>query len=203
MSKIYDMIDKNQKKDRFYAWASTKISSAYAPLWLFFIYLSEMFHCLPLDPVWVLFGAENRSKKIIFTLLTTLASVLTAIVGYCLGVFTWDLIHSYILDHLISKSLFEKIVYIYQKYEALAVVSGALLPFPFKVITISAGVCKAEFFLFIVCILIGRLARFLLLGQVIKIYGEKIREVMQKYFSHTVLAVVIKIMLACLLLWWM
>lgn len=201
-SKIYAMKAVTYKKDRFYSWASTKIASGFAPLWLFFIYLTELVHCVPLDPIWVLFSSGNKDKKINFIVLSTLASVLTAVAGYCLGLFLWDFLSPYVLGHLISRSFFEKIVYLYQQYEAIAVALGAFIPFPLKVITISAGVCKASFLPFIFSVLIGRVLRFFMLDQVIKMYGEKIQEIMRRYFSHTVIAVLLKIMLACLLLWW-
>ncbi len=198
---MVSMIQEIKLKDRFYIWASAKVRTPLAPLWLYLFFLTETFFFIPLDPLLMVYCLENPSKRFYYAAIATLASLTTAVIGYLLGLYLWDLLSPYILDHLISTSFFHKIEMHYEKYESLAVIIGSVLPFPFKAITLSAGACHLPFTLFIGAIAFGRALRFFSLSHLMHRFGEKLRSLMQKYMSHAALAVGVKIIVTIAVLW--
>ena len=67
------------------------------------------------------------------------------------------------------------------------VFTAGFTPIPFKLITISSGTFNINFFMFIIASTLSRSARFLLLGALIFVFGEKIRFFIEKYFNLLVI----------------
>lgn len=188
-------------KDRFYAWAGEKIRSPLAPLWLFLFFFAEILLFIPLDPLLMMYCIENPRRRFYYVLIATISSLLTALIGYFIGLYLWDLISPYILDHLLSTSFFYKLEMHYEKYEGLAVGLGSLLPFPLKAITLSAGACKLPLMLFLTAVFIGRFIRFFSLSQLMQYFGPQVKVFLEKYFSQAVIAVGVKIAAMAAIVW--
>lgn len=190
-------------KDRFYAWAGAKIRSPLAPLWLFLFFFAEIILFIPLDPLLMMYCIENPRRRFYYAIIATFSSLMAALVGYFIGLYLWDLLSPYILDHLISTSFFHKLELHYEKYESLAVGVGSLLPFPLKAITLSAGACKLPVALFLLAVFTGRLIRFFSVSQLMQHFGPRVKVFMEKYLSKAAIAVGVKIALTAALVWFL
>ncbi len=186
---------------KFYTWACQKVHSPWAALWLGCIFLMEILLFVPLDLVLMLFCLEKREKRMFFATLSTLASLLSGIIGYLIGWLLWDTIGPYLVGYVVSEDFFNRLSLHYAQYESLAVLAGALLPIPFKVLVLSAGFCQVPFLPFVLCILIARAARFFLLAQAMYLWGEKISSFIDRYFNRIVMAVGAKIALTFTFFW--
>ena len=67
---------------------------------------------------------------------------------------------------------------------------------PYKVITLTAGVCKLPVIPFIGASIIVRGSRFFLFAALAKKYGKQIREYIDRYFNLLVLLVLLIIVLS-------
>jgi membrane protein YqaA with SNARE-associated domain len=186
---------------KFYLWASLKTNSRFAPVWLGVIFLFELIFFIPLDAVLLLFCLENPARRYLYALMATLSSLMTGMIGYYLGHIAWDFLHPYILDHWISTSLFNRITIHYQAVQNWAVFLGALLPVPYKAITLSAGVCHLSLFSFVVAVMLGRWVRFFIIVKAIEKWGMQIKSFMDRHFHRLLVAVGIKIAFALSFFW--
>lgn len=186
---------------KFYNWASLKAKQRLAPLWLGIIFLFELIFFIPMDAVLLVFCLENPSRRYFYAAMATVASALTGVIGYFLGHLLWDVLQPYVLDHLISSNFFNQICAHYLAIQNWAVFLGALLPVPYKAITLSAGVCHLMFIPFFGAILAGRMLRFFLIAKATEKWGAQIKTFIDKHFHRFVVAVGIKIAFALSFIW--
>jgi membrane protein YqaA with SNARE-associated domain len=187
--------------NKLYAWASLKANKRLAPLWLGFIFLTELIFFIPMDAILLLFCLENPARRYYYAAMATLASVITGAIGYFLGHLAWDFLAPYVLDHLISASFFNQITEHYLAVQNWAVFLGALLPVPYKAITLSAGVCHLNFIPFFGAVLAARMLRFFLIAKATEKWGVQIKAFIDKHFHRFVIAVGIKIAFALSFFW--
>ena len=64
-------------------------------------------------------------------------------------------------------------------------------PIPYKLFSISAGAFELDFKRFMLASLIGRGGRFFLVGLVIMVFGEPVKELLDKYFDLAAIAVIV------------
>ncbi len=186
---------------KLYNWAITKAESRRSPFWISLLFFLEIALFLPLDAVLMFFCLQNRKKIPLYITLTVLASTLSGLMGYLIGHFLWDLAGPYIVPNLISEITFDKFSLQFQHYESWAVFFGALLPFPLKVLTLSAGVFHLGIVPFMSYFFVARLLRFSLIGGAMMIWGDKVKAFLDRHFHKVILAIGAKMALAFGLLW--
>lgn len=186
---------------KIYNWALTKAESNRSTLWISLLFFLEIALFLPLDAVLMFFCLQNRKKIPLYIAITAVASTLSGLIGYLMGHFLWDLVGPYVVPSLISEATFDKFSVQFQHYESWAVFFGALLPFPLKVLTLSAGVFQLGVVPFISYFLIARLVRFSLIGGAMMIWGDKVKAFLDRHFHKVMLLIGAKIAAAFGLLW--
>lgn len=190
-----------KKHSKLYTWAIQKANSPKAPFWVGLLFSLELFLFIPLDAILMFFCLENRKKIFLYVAIAAIASALSGLVGYLAGHFLWDLIGSYIVPHLISHASFGRISNHMQLYENWAVFIGALIPFPLKALSLTAGVFHLGLLPFFLCISCARTLRFLLIGVAILLWGESIKNFVERHFHRIILVIGAK-MAAIFLLFW-
>jgi membrane protein YqaA with SNARE-associated domain len=194
--------DMNEKTPTpLYSWALQKATSPKAPLWIGLLFALELFLFIPLDAILMFFCLQNRSRIFLYASIATIASLVSGLIGYFLGHFLWDLISSYVVPHLISNAAFERISSQFQNYENWAVFFGALVPFPLKALSLGAGVFHLGFLPFALCFAAARTLRFLLIGGMMAIWGEKVKLFVERHFSRIIMAACAKIAMVFLFFW--
>lgn len=186
---------------KLYNWAITKAESKRSPFWISLLFVLEIALFLPLDAILMFFCLQNRNKTFLYVILATLASTVSGLVGYLLGHFLWDLIGPYVVPHIISTASFTRISHHFVQYESWAIFFGAILPFPLKVLTLSAGVFKLGVLPFITYFLSARLIRFLLIGGSALIWGDRLKNFLDRHFHRIILAIGAKVAIAFIFLW--
>ena len=76
----------------------------------------------------------------------------------------------------------------FHRHGAPAILIAAFTPLPYKVFAISAGVLDMDRRMFVVTSLIGRGARFFLLGGLIFFYGDSVQDFIQRNFDLLTIA---------------
>lgn len=186
---------------KFYHWANAKASSSKAPLWLGLLFFLELVLLVPLDAIMIFFCLQKRNHIFLYVMIATIASTLSAVGGYLLGHFLWDLIGNWVVPHLIPLATFEQISHHLEAYENWAVFLCALFPLPLKALSLISGVFHLSFFPFVTCLTTARLIRFGLIGTVMAIWGEKLKLFLDRHFHRVFLLLGAKIALATGAFW--
>ena len=125
----------------------------------------------------------------------SIASVFGGILGYFIGFALWQFIGDWVFANFawahLTPENFRKFEALYQKYDFWVVFTCGFTPLPYKVCTISAGIAKINFPMFIIASVISRSARFFMVAGLMGWKGEKIRPVIEKYFNWFSLAFVL------------
>jgi membrane protein YqaA with SNARE-associated domain len=154
--------------NRLYKWMESWVHSVYAHQALAILFYVEALLFLPADPLLIFYCMQRKNNAFRYALIATAASVLGGITVYAIGGALWhiygeQIIHSPIINTLISPATFYSLSAQYKKNMWLALLLPALIPMvPYKAITLSAGFCQLSLIPFIICSCIARGSRYLL-----------------------------------------
>ena len=166
------------------AWAY-RPSAAYALSALSFA--ESSFFPVPPDVLLLPLVLGNRRKWLRYAFLCSLASVLGGVFGYCIGVWLWAGIDQYAFDWFswagFTPDKFREVSQAYENWNFWVVFTAGFTPLPFKLITITAGVCRINFVVFLVAAVISRSARFFMVSGLAYAFGPKITPFIDKYFN--------------------
>ncbi|MGB3635293.1 MAG: YqaA family protein [Rubrobacteraceae bacterium] len=158
------------------AWAATP----YAPLALFILtFWESSFFPVPTDPLLIAMAVAAPENALIFAGICTIASVMGAALGYFIG----KKGGRPIVERLFNEKKVHAAEKLYQRYDVWAVGAAAFTPIPYKVFTITAGIAQLRFLPFMLVSIVGRGARFFLLGMLVYFFGPQIQNVIDQYFE--------------------
>jgi len=178
---------------RLYDWVLKWAETPYGPIALFILAFAEAsFFPVPPDALLIALALGSRLKSLRFALNCAVASVLGAILGYGIGHFAWwtgagefSVLAVFFFNHIpgFSEQLFYRIQEQYNQWNFWIIFTAGFTPIPYKVFTITAGAFNINFYMFIVASIVSRSARFFLVAGLIRLYGDPIREFIDKYFN--------------------
>lgn len=170
---------------KLYDWMLAFADKPYAGRALFGLsFIESSFFPIPPDPLLMAMGAEKPDKAIRFAGLTTLGSVLGAILGFAIGMFLMDTVGEWLLDmYDKDRHTWDKIDTWFDEYGMYALLMAAITPIPFKVFTLFSGATGLAFLPFLGACIVGRAFRFYLEGVLLKYFGKPILAWMEKWFD--------------------
>ena len=89
------------------------------------------------------------------------------VIGYSLGFFIFDLIKNHF--DLTKQDTFLKF---YNDWGIIAVFLGGFTPIPYKIIALTSGYSKFNFFFFVILSILSRGLRFYIIGFIVQKYGD-------------------------------
>jgi membrane protein YqaA with SNARE-associated domain len=166
-----------------YDWTLSLAARKSAEWWLAFIaFVESSIFLVPADVLYLPMTLARPERAYRYALVATVASVLGGIAGWFIGHYAYEAIAVPVLQ------FYGK----YDEFEALRTSSGvgfiilmlitsgaAHLP-PIKVVTILSGVIGVSLPLFVGLAIVARGGRFLLLAWLLRRYGERIRDFIEK-----------------------
>ena len=165
--------------ERVLSWSRHK----HAPRYLAALSFSESsFFPIPPDVMLAPMVLANPHKAWNLALLTTVTSVLGGLLGYLIGMFSFELVEPILRDagyypkYLQAKEWFDE-------WGFWAVFLAGFSPIPYKVFTITAGVIAMPFLPFVVASAIGRGARFFLVAALLSWGGKGMEDTLRKYID--------------------
>ncbi|MFT3726620.1 MAG: YqaA family protein [Terricaulis sp.] len=177
-------------KDRTVALAK----SPHAERGLFVLAFAESsFFPIPPDVVLAPMAAAQPQKWARFALITMVASVLGAILGYAIGFFAAETLGKWILDFFHLTAAFEAFKAKSKDLMPLVILGQGLIPVPYKLVTIACGIMRYSLPILIGCSIITRSARFFGVSYVAKRYGPQIAPVIAKRVRLTLAIVAVLI----------
>ncbi len=146
------------------------------------------FFPLPPDPLLMAMGAGKPHRALRYALVTTLASVAGALLGYFIGAVLMDSLGRWLLDlYDPERAVWARIEIWYDENGVYALLLAALTPIPFKVFTIASGALALPFAPFVGAALLGRGARFFAEGLLLRHFGAPITAWMERWFDWVAL----------------
>lgn len=180
---------------RLYDWVLHWAATPYG-LWALFLlaFAESSFFPIPPDVLLIALCVARPKRSFRYALVCALGSILGGCLGYLIG---WQFMASVGERIVALYGLTDKVAYIenlYQTYDAWAVGIAGFTPIPYKVFTITAGMFKINFPVFILASAVSRSARFFIVGGLIFLFGSSIQRFIDRYFdllavSFTVLLV--------------
>lgn len=170
---------------RAYDWMLHFAERPYAEAALFGLAFAEAsFFPIPPDPLLLAMGAGRPQRAWRYGLITTVASVSGALLGYAIGRFAMATVGEWLLDVYDPRRAFwGKVQSWYDAHGALALLVAAITPIPYKVFTIASGACSMQLPPFVVVSLFGRGARFMAEGTLLRFFGAPIVAWIDRWFE--------------------
>lgn len=113
-------------------------------------------------------------------LLTTLASVAGALIGYLIGMLAIDLVVP-VIDYFGYAEGYAEAQAWFRKWGFLAVVVAAFTPIPYKLFTIAAGAMSMVLVPFLAASLVGRGGRFFLVAALVAWGGPRVEAQLRRH----------------------
>ena len=143
-------------------------------------FAESSFFPIPPDVILVPMCLAQPHKARLFAAVCTIASVLGGILGYFIGAFLYDTLGQWLISLYGYGDSVEAFREAYAKWGAWIILIKGMTPIPYKIVTIASGFAGYDFFMFVLLSLITRGARFFLVAELLRIYGDPIREFIEK-----------------------
>lgn len=172
-------------------WFKEKAQTPRARMWLgIYSFTETLILPFPTDVFLALMVHADRARAWLLATLTTVTSVLGAVVAYTLSFFFYEAVIAPIALALgLEVEVAHTLTTVHQ-YAFLAIFLGALTPIPYTPVIIAAGFLNINFFVFVLASLLGRGTRYVLVTFLTLFFGVAILPRVQKV-ATTVTAIVL------------
>jgi len=143
-------------------------------------FAESSFFPVPPDVILVPMALAKPEKARLYALVCTLASVAGGILGYFIGAFLYDTLGKWLISLYGYGEGVETFRAAYAEWGSWIILIKGMTPIPYKIVTITSGFAGYDFFMFVLLSFITRGARFFLEAELLRIYGEPIREFIEK-----------------------
>ena len=135
---------------RIYDWTMRKAASDSAPHALFAVsFIESSFFPIPPDVMLVPMVLANRDKAWWYATLATIGSVIGGAFGYAIGYYFFEALGEPILRLYGKAESFHTFTQWFNEWGVWIILAKGPTPFPYKVLTIAAGVAHMPFLPFI------------------------------------------------------
>jgi len=169
---------------RLYDWMMEKAASDRAPYALFWVaFIESSFFPIPPDVMLVPMVLAKRMKAWFFAAVATVGSVIGGVFGYAIGFFFFETLGKPVLAFYGKAESFGEFAQWFNDYGVWILIIKGMTPFPYKVLTIAAGVTHMNLLEFVLASIVARSMRFYLVAGLLYFFGEPIREFIEKRLS--------------------
>jgi membrane protein YqaA with SNARE-associated domain len=152
--------------------------------WLALIaFLESSVFPIPPDVLLVPLVLADRRRAFRYAAVCTVASVIGGWAGYAIGYWLFEAIGQRILALYHLSDQFAQFRDTFNAYGFWIILAKGATPFPYKLITITAGVTHFDLATFSIASVLTRGARFFLLTTLLWYFGEPIRHFIERYLT--------------------
>lgn len=179
---------------RLYDWTLHWAETPYAvPALAVLAFAESSFFPVPPDVLLIVLALAAPKRSFWFAAVCSIASVVGGLAGYAIGYFVWQGVDQFFFTYVFSEETFRQVAELYQDNAFWAVFTAGFTPIPYKVFTITGGVCQIDLATFLLASVISRSARFFTVAALFFFFGPPIKRFIDKYFN--LLAVVFTVLL--------
>ena len=163
-------------------WTERVNNSKYI-LWLLFAlsFLETIVLPIPIEVVLIPLMAINRERIWTIATVTTAGCLVAALVGYGVGMALYQSAGTWFIEAMGYAHAYESFQAFFDKHGFIAILVVGILPIPFQVAMITAGLSAYSVYLFALAALIARGLRYYGLAWLVKHFGERAREIWQRH----------------------
>lgn len=169
---------------RLYAWMMKWGDSPQAEKALFgFSFTESSFFPIPPDPLLITLVMANAKKWLRLALITTVASVLGALLGYLIGFALFETLGQPIIDTYGLQEDFNSVGESYERNAFITIFTAGFTPIPFKVFTLASGLFRVNLLTLLIASILSRGMRFLIVAWLSQKLGSKYKEKIERYID--------------------
>ena len=166
---------------RIYDWTMRKAASDGAPNALFAVsFIESSFFPIPPDVMLVPMVLANRARAWWYATVATIGSVIGGAFGYAIGYYFFEALGEPILRLYGKAGSFQTFTQWFNEWGVWIIIVKGMTPFPYKVLTIAAGVAHMPFLPFMAASGVARAMRFYLVAGLLYFFGEPIRDFIEQ-----------------------
>jgi len=164
-----------------------RITESKHGLWLIGLasFLETIIIPIPIELVLIPYMVINRQRVWLIATVTTIGCLLGAIVGYGFGYFLFESAGRWLIETYEHQQAYENFRQLFEDHGFWAIVSIGVVPIPFQIAMITAGVAGYSFFLFLLASTIARGIRYFGLAVLVIMFGKQAQQLWEAH-SRTV-----------------
>ena len=184
-----------------YNW-TIKLSATRYALWALAIvaFAESSFFPIPPDILLIPLIIAKPKNAYLIAFIAMVASVFGGGLGYYIGLKLYETVGIIIINFYHAQQLFLDFQTQFNKYGAAAVLFAGVTPFPYNIITISSGIAGMPIYQFFIFSIIARGARFFIIAILLRLYGEPIRNFIERHLNLLFIAFMVLLVLGFLLI---
>lgn len=180
-------------------WIGKYVDTKFGPYLLGILAFFEGILPIPTSSLLAFYCLHNKNKAFIYALSLTVISLFSAFFGYLMGSIFWESFGKNLIIFFKAQELFNKVMNFYKDYQGFTIFFSIIVPIPFKLLTIGAGVGKFPLLKFLIYSSIARGIRFFAIATSIYIWGEKVNSLLKRYFYYIIILGIILFILIWLI----
>jgi len=179
---------------RLYDWTMRLAGSRHAvPALAGVSFAESSFFPIPPDVILVPMALARPDRARYYALVCTVASVLGGLLGYAIGALLYDTVGAWLIQAYGYGERMEEFRHAYAAWGAWIILIKGLTPIPFKLVTIASGFAGYDLLWFVILSIITRGFRFFLVAELLRHYGEPIRDFIERRLNLVTTAFVLVI----------
>lgn len=148
-----------------------------------------------IDPLLALLVLAQPKRWLRLSLVASGTSVLGGIAGYAIGALFFNIIGAQIIVLYGLEDAFAHTAALFDNNAFLVVLFGAFTPIPYKIFALTGGVLGVNLLVFIFASLVGRVARFIIVGYIVKQFGTQLLSRYSRHLNIITIAVVLLVLI--------
>ena len=179
---------------RLYDWTISLAQSPRASWALALVAFAESsFFPIPPDALLAPMALARPKRAFYYAGVCTVASVLGGVLGYAIGHLLYDTVGQWLINLYHYGEKVEAMQAFYAEWGWAFILVKGVSPIPFKLITIVSGLMHYNFPLFVLLCTVTRGARFFLVAGAMNLWGDRLRDLLERYFAAFLGIVVVSV----------
>ncbi len=167
-----------------YDWTMRLAASRHAlPALAAIAFAESSFFPVPPDVMLVPMALARPERARFYALVCTIASVLGGMLGYAIGAGLYDTLGHWLISAYGYGDRMAEFRAAYGEWGAWIILIKGLTPIPYKLVSIASGFAGYDFLAFIGLSIITRGLRFLIVAELLRYFGEPIRDFIERRLS--------------------
>jgi len=165
--------------------ATLSLARSNKGLWAIFVasFAESTIVPIPFEAIMVPMLLANRERIWLIATVTTLGCLAGALTGYAVGYFAFETLGQSLLELLNAKEAFETYRSQFDAYGFWVILTIGIVPVPFQVATVGAGLAAYPLLLFVLAAVIARSIRYYGLALLVKLYGRRVEDILKRHSS--------------------
>lgn len=164
-----------------------RINGSKHMLWLIgtLSFLETIILPIPIELVLIPLMAVNKRRVWIIATVTTIGCLVASLVGYGVGMALFQSVGTWFIEFMGMQDSYQSFQSFFNQYGFIAILSIGILPIPFQVAMITAGLSGYPILLFVLAALLARGVRYFGLAWLVHRFGHRVEEMWKRHALMT------------------